>query len=97
MFGIASPSKWMRDIIGKNLVLGMAVGIDKSSKKAIKSIEGISTKIKDASQVSLVGRAGVGRSTTETITNNNQVVQNFYNKQTTPYEAYRKAGAAFAY
>lgn len=97
MFGIASPSKWMRDMIGKNLVLGMAVGIDKSSKKAIKSIEGISAKIKDASQVSLVGHAGVGRSTTETITNNNQVVQNFYNKQTTPYEAYRKAGAAFAY
>ena len=31
LFGIHSPSKWAQDVVGKNLVLGLAEGIDKNT------------------------------------------------------------------
>ena len=34
LFGISSPSKWARDVVGKNLVLGIAGGIEKNEKIA---------------------------------------------------------------
>lgn len=44
-FGIASPSKLMRDEIGKFIPQGIAVGIDADTDKALKSIDEMSDKI----------------------------------------------------
>ena len=39
LFGIHSPSKIFENMIGKNIVLGMEVGIDKNVPKMIKNTE----------------------------------------------------------
>ena len=44
-FGIASPSKVFRDVIGKNLILGLADGIDDASSAAVDAMEGVSEKV----------------------------------------------------
>lgn len=46
-FGIASPSKVFRDVIGKNLILGLADGIDDASSAAVDAMEGVSEKVAD--------------------------------------------------
>ena len=45
-FKIASPSKLMRDVIGKNLGLGVAVGVDATADDVEKSLEGLADKAK---------------------------------------------------
>lgn len=39
--GIHSPSRWMRDMIGKNIPLGMAIGIEKTQGYVAKAAEGL--------------------------------------------------------
>lgn len=62
-FGIHSPSTFMRDMVGKNLVLGLQVGYDKNVPKLKsgieKSIDNIKTSVDSAFQLSptLVGNA----------------------------------------
>ena len=50
---IHSPSRVMRDKIGKNIALGVADGIDKNAKAAAKSAEDLSTRIIGASKQQL--------------------------------------------
>ena len=50
---IHSPSRIMRDKIGKNIALGVADGIDKNAKAAAKSAEDLSTRIVGASKQQL--------------------------------------------
>ena len=47
-FGIHSPSKLFENVIGKNLVLGLAVGIDENSHEATESISKMQDDIMDA-------------------------------------------------
>lgn len=49
-FGIESPSKLMRDEIGKFLPQGIAVGIDADTDKALESVDKMSDKIYDEMQ-----------------------------------------------
>jgi phage-related protein/uncharacterized protein YeeX (DUF496 family) len=46
LFNIHSPSRWMRDTVGKNISLGMAVGIESESDNVLDSVSSISNKIK---------------------------------------------------
>ena len=46
-FGIASPSKLMKDIVGKNLVLGISTGIDVNTDKALKSINNLNKDVEN--------------------------------------------------
>ena len=46
-FGIASPSKVFRDLIGKNLMIGLAEGISAEAKTAIDATEDAAEKITD--------------------------------------------------
>ncbi len=41
LFGIASPSKWARDTIGKNIALGMAQGIESGADEVQSSFDDI--------------------------------------------------------
>lgn len=50
---IHSPSRVMRDKIGKNIALGVADGIDKNAKATVKSAEDLSTHIIGASKQQL--------------------------------------------
>lgn len=45
VFGIASPSKVFRDVIGKNLILGLAEGIEDEADTAISAMEDIADDI----------------------------------------------------
>ena len=44
-FGIASPSKMFRDVIGKNLMLGLAEGIEEETAEAVAAAEDAADKI----------------------------------------------------
>lgn len=46
-FGIASPSKVFKNEIGKNLMLGLAGGIQDATAEAVKAAEGAADKISD--------------------------------------------------
>ncbi|WP_423367650.1 tape measure protein [Melissococcus plutonius] len=41
VLGIHSPSRWMRDMIGKNMMLGWSIGLDKNQKYVQQSISNI--------------------------------------------------------
>lgn len=60
-FGISSPSKVMADI-GKNLVLGMAKGIDRNGQQAVKSALRTARGVRDAMTVTApgMGMSGMG-------------------------------------
>ena len=51
VFGIASPSKLMRDEIGKNLVLGIGVGIETEAPTLDKDIKSLTERMKQAIQL----------------------------------------------
>jgi hypothetical protein len=46
-FGIASPSKVFRDVIGKNLMLGLAGGIDNNAAEAVEAAQEVADQIRD--------------------------------------------------
>lgn len=46
IFNIHSPSRWMRDIIGENLMKGFEIGIDTNTDGALNSILDFSDKVK---------------------------------------------------
>lgn len=48
IFGIESPSKWMRDNIGKNLDAGLAEGINRYKSLALNSVKDVSTAVSSA-------------------------------------------------
>ena len=47
-FGIESPSKVMRDEVGKMITEGLAIGISKNTSKAIKAAKGVVEDVKNA-------------------------------------------------
>ena len=56
--GIESPSKLMRDQVGKYISLGMAAGIDDYSDSAVRSMESMAQNVSDAATVSMQTSAG---------------------------------------
>jgi phage-related protein len=45
--GIKSPSRWMRDMVGKNIVLGMSVGIEREKGTVFDSMDALANNIKN--------------------------------------------------
>lgn len=54
-FGIASPSKVMRDEVGKFLPAGIAIGIEDSTLSAVKSVRSMADKLRNTAVESLNG------------------------------------------
>lgn len=54
-FGIASPSKVMRDEVGKYLPAGIAIGIEDSTLAAVKSVQKMADKLRNTAVESLNG------------------------------------------
>jgi phage-related protein len=74
--GIHSPSRWMRDMIGKNMMLGWEIGIDRNAKnpqKAMKDALGMVVP-----NISTEKAVGIGRSGYNSVSNT--IIQNTYNK-----------------
>jgi tape measure domain-containing protein len=57
-FGIASPSKLMRDLVGKNLVLGIGVGIETNTDEALKSVDYMSKELQNKMQSAVLFETG---------------------------------------
>lgn len=104
IFGIKSPSTVMRDEIGKNLILGMGVGIEKEIPKLQRDIDremgALTAKMKSTVEFEtsnnarvMTGNSGYGRGN-EVITNNNDngITQNvtIVSPENTPSENARQ-------
>ena len=99
LFDVNSPSKWMRDFIGKNMMIGWGLGITKNIKRvtnamniAGKEVQGKALSFSPRSLGVATANQGGGY-----VVDNRVINQNFYNKQTSPYDAYRKVVRGFAY
>ena len=53
MLGIHSPSRVMRDLIGKNISLGVAVGIEDETATAVSAVRAMSAQVVDAGNASM--------------------------------------------
>lgn len=99
IFDVNSPSKWMQDFIGKNMMIGWGLGITKNVKQvtnamktAGKEVQGKALSFSPRSLGVATANQGGGY-----VVDNRVINQNFYNKQTSPYDAYRKVVRGFAY
>lgn len=104
IFDIHSPSKWAKKILGFNLMYGFGNGISEKIGYVSKKMKDAYSVLSDDAQLlnapipSVPIPSGVVGNTTSTRNlsyDNRTVVQNFYNKKTSPFEAYRKVGTAF--
>lgn len=98
-FNVKSPSRWMRDYLAKNIMQGWANGLEKYVKLVNRSMDNVTSTVKGKAMTfssRSIGAFGGGSNSNTTI-DNRTINQNFYNKQTTPYEAYKKAVRGFAY
>lgn len=83
-FGIASPSKVMRDEVGKFLPAGIAIGIEDSTLSAVKSVRSMADKLRNTAVESLNGMtSGTAyrmqqNSMTAAVRKNAAVVNNYY-------------------
>lgn len=107
-FGIHSPSRVMRDLIGVNLVKGIGVGVDietpKLTKDIVDNMDNITSKMtaavyQERARTSRAMTSGFNKTTSNTVTNNNDngVTQNvtIVNPERTPSEnarALKKVG-----
>lgn len=53
LFGIHSPSKWAEQVIGKNLAVGMALGITSNADEVEDAMDGLSDNVKAKAEMSL--------------------------------------------
>ena len=108
-FGIKSPSRVMRDIIGKNLVLGVASGVENNEGLATNAVKSFSRSILNAASTPLTGQSLVSGITPGSVSANvvqagtvqapkgNTIYFNQYNtspKALSPYEVYRQTKIA---
>jgi phage-related protein len=83
-FGIASPSKVMRDEVGKFLPAGIAIGIEDSTLSAVKSVRSMADKLRNTAVESLNGMTSGAayrmqqNPMTATVRKNAAVVNNYY-------------------
>lgn len=98
-FKIGSPSKWMRDFIGKNMMIGWEIGISKNIKRVTNAMKTAGKEVKGNALSFSPRSLGVATANQGggSVVDNRVINQNFYNKQTSPYDAYRKVVRGFAY
>lgn len=83
-FGIASPSKVMRDEVGKFLPAGIAIGIEDSTLSAVKSVRNMADKLRNTAVESLNGMTSGAayrmqqNPMTAAVRKNAAVVNNYY-------------------
>lgn len=83
-FGIASPSKVMRDEVGKFLPAGIAIGIEDSTLYAVKSVRSMADKLRNTAVESLNGMTSGAayrmqqNPMTAAVRKNAAVVNNYY-------------------
>ena len=83
-FGIASPSKVMRDEVGKFLPAGIAIGIEDSTLSAVKSVRSMADKLRNTAVESLNGMTSGAayrmqqNPMTAAVRKNATVVNNYY-------------------
>lgn len=83
-FGIASPSKVMRDEVGKFLPAGIAIGIEDSTLSAVKSVRSMADKLRNTAVESLNGMTSGAayrmqqNPMTAAVRKNAAVVNNYY-------------------
>jgi len=91
---IHSPSRVMRDLIGKNIVRGIEVGIDDEKRNLVNKMKNLVQTTKDEMSMKILGSSSK-RSGNPVITNNNDngVVQeiNIYQPVKSPVEMMREA------
>jgi phage-related protein len=75
LFNIHSPSRWMRDMVGKNISLGMAVGIESESDNVLDSVSSISNKIKKIPIPNINADIDQTNNTNDTETTRNQPIE----------------------
>ncbi|MBT2661950.1 carbamoyl-phosphate synthase [Bacillus sp. ISL-45] len=64
---IHSPSRWMRDVVGKNIVSGVIVGLQKMNGAAVKATDFLASSITSAFTPELaVADVGIGRASIDT-------------------------------
>ena len=81
--GIHSPSRWMRDMIGKNMMLGWEIGIDKNAKIPAKAMEDATDLVipkVSAERVLLANGSAYRGTNSQTINNNSSSVKTIENK-----------------
>lgn len=89
LFGIASPSKVMRDEVGKWLPLGIAEGIENNTQAAVNAMKNTGKKILNASET-MKNNIGFDGTSSGSIVNN--FTQNNYSpKSLTRLEIYRQS------
>lgn len=80
--GIHSPSRWMRDMIGKNMMLGWEVGIDKNAKIPAKAMtDAIDVVVPKVSAENILGGRMSGyRANSQVINSTSSSVKTIENK-----------------
>ena len=73
-FKIGSPSRLMRDEIGKWLPPGIAVGVEKNTSVAVDSVKGLEKDMMKAINVEKV----IGSPTASTLSGSSSIIQNIY-------------------
>lgn len=61
LFNTHSPSRWMRDEIGKNLVAGVSVGMEAEEGKLLKQTKGMIGRVKEYASNDLFSSQGLNR------------------------------------
>ncbi len=102
--GIHSPSTLFRDEVGKFIPAGVAVGVDANTEEARKAIKNMNAEImKEMSKAVAFETGTVNAKATLDVNKEKPIViardqtfnventQNFYNKETTPYEQQKQA------
>ena len=89
----------MRDFIGKNMMIGWEIGISRNVKRVANAINNAGKEVKGNALSFSPRSLGVQTATQGggSVVDNRVINQNFYNKQTSPYDAYRKVVRGFAY
>lgn len=101
-FGIHSPSRVMRDIIGKNIVFGLADGVDFYGDEAVKEMEELAKKVVKAADVDASMRFGTSKLTVDDLypvsynarmrnRGDVKITQNIYAAEMTPSEVFTEA------
>lgn len=75
--GIHSPSRWMRDYVGKFIPQGIAVGIEEDAKSAYSAMNKLSNGLMN----SITPESALGTSRTGMASVGSQIVNNTYNNQ----------------
>ena len=93
--GIASPSKLFRDVIGKNIVLGLAEGIDDNADTAIDSMLDLAGELTEAAEIGNVSYGGsfdaIRHGGTGGIGGGVRITQNIYAERMTPAQVFDEA------